>query len=765
MNNKAAKSWMWGAVSAVAIMAASPAIAEPVATAKAAPVQDSATPQDGTLTLERIYEGGSLAGSVPNQLRFSPDGAMLTFLKARSDERERADLWTIDPVTGAEKMLVDTKAIGGTGELSEAEKMQRERLRVGGSTGLITYQWTPDGKAIFAPLNGEQLLVGVDGQVTKLPASATGGLNPTVSPKGTALSYVKDGELFVAPIGGGKAGAPKQITTGASDTVQWGVAEFVAQEEMDRMTGHWWSPNEDRLAVARVDESPVGIVSRAAIGADGTKVYNQRYPKAGTPNAIVDLYVMSPDDGNQVKVDLGSDKDIYLARVNWSHDGKTLYVQRQDRLQKRIDLLAVDPATGKSNLVFSDTQPNFTNLSNDFKSLKDGSILWTSEKTGFRHIYKVKGKNWTPLTKGDWVVQGILTVDEPRDRIYFQGNKDGVLEPQVYWVSLSKGGEPVRITETGFSNSATVPASGNSLIISRSSADQPPQVYLADRDGKRIKWLNENRVEGNHPYAPYKAAHLLTEFGTIKASDGTPLHYKLIKPRGFDPAKRYPVYIYHYGGPHSRQVGNSWSAGTDQYYAQQGWVVFTIDNRGSWDRGKKFEDQLYRKMGSVEVEDQMAGAKWLKSQPFVDPNRIGINGWSYGGYMTLKLLEAAPKGFYAAGVSGAPVTQWELYDTHYTERYMGLPTGADGKAAYDAASALPNATKIATPMLLIHGMADDNVVFDNATAMMARLQRGNVPFDAMLYPGQTHRVGGPGVGLHLGKSIERFLNREVRDKK
>ena len=755
------KSWMWGAASALVMIAVSPAYAEPT-TQKGEPVQDSAATQTtGTLTLERIYEGGSLAGSVPNQLKFSPDGTMLTFLKPRADERERSDLWTIDPATGAETMLIDTKKLGSTAELSEAEKMQRERLRLGGSTGLITYQWTPDGKAVFAPLNGEQLLVSVDGQVTKLPVSATGGLNPTVSPKGTALSFVKDGELYVAPIAGGD---PKQITTGASETIQWGVAEFVAQEEMDRMTGHWWSPNEDRLAVARVDESPVGIVSRAAIGADGTKVYNQRYPKAGTPNAIVDLYVMNPDGSSQAKVDLGVDKDIYLARVNWSHDGKTLYVQRQDRLQKRIDLLAVDPATGKSKLVFSDIQPNFTNLSNDFKSLKDGSILWTSEKTGFRHIYKVKDGKWAPLTKGDWVVQGVLAVDEPRDRIYFQGNKDGVLEPQVYWVSLSKGGNPVRITETGFSNSANVPVGGNSLIISRSSANQPPQVYLADRDGKRIKWIAENNIKGNHPYAPFLAAHLPTEYGTIKASDGTELHYKILKPAGMEAGKRYPVLVNHYGGPHSRQVGNAWTAGTDQYYAQNGWVVFTIDNRGSWDRGKKFEDHLYRKMGSVEVEDQMAGAKWLKAQSFVNPDRIAINGWSYGGYMTLKLLEAAPKGFYAAGISGAPVTQWELYDTHYTERYMGLPTGADGKAAYDAASALPNATKIATPMLLIHGMADDNVVFDNATAIMARLQRGAVPFETMLYPGQTHRVGGPGVGLHMAKSIERFLNREVKGK-
>ncbi len=728
----------------------------------------AAAQESGTLTLERIYEGGSLSGATPVQLKFSPDGKLLTYLKPRADERERSDLWAIDPVTGAERMLVDTKVIGSGGELSEAEKMQRERLRLGGSTGLISYQWTPDGQAIFAPLNGEQLLAGLDGKVTRLPAAANGALNPTVSPKGRSLSYVKDGELFVAPIAGGTA---VKLTEGASDTVQWGVAEFVAQEEMGRLTGHWWAPDDSRLAVARVDDGPVGIVSRAAIGADGTKVFAQRYPKAGTPNAIVDLYLMNPDGSARAKVDLGPDKDIYLARVDWAPDAKTLYVQRQNRLQNRLDLLAADPATGKTRILFSERQPNFVNLSNDLRVLKDGSLLWSSEKTGYNHLYRISPKGgWTALTSGAWVVDKLLAVDEAADggkgRLWFRGNKDSVLEPQIYWEPLSGKGAPVRVSETGFSNDAVV-AAGGRMIVTRSSATQPPQVYVADADGQRIRWIAENRVAGDHPYAPFMAAHQPTEFGTIRGADGTILHYKLIKPRGFDPAKRYPVYVHHYGGPSSRQVGNDWGTATPlhQYYAQHGWVVFTLDNRGSPDRGKAFEDALYRRMGTVEVEDQMAGARWLKQQPFVDPDRIGIYGWSYGGYMTLKLLEAAPKGFYAAGVSGAPVTNWELYDTHYTERYMGLPAGKAGKAAYDASSTLPDAARIATPLMLIHGMADDNVVFDNATAMMARLQREAIPFETMLYPGQTHRVGGPGVGLHLARTIENFLNRTVRDKK
>lgn len=764
------KAWIWGAA-VVALASAAPLWAEPAeadaATQKGSDVKQPAN--TGTLTLERIYEGSALAGATPATMTFSPDGRNLTYLKARADEKERSDLWTIDPVTGAERMLIDTRAIGSGAELSEAEKMQRERLRLGGSKGLISYQWTPDGKAILAPLDGEMLLVALDGpddkRVTKLPASANGALNPTVSPGGTALSFVKDGELYVAPLGSNTA--PHQITDGASATVQWGVAEFVAQEEMDRMTGHWWSPDDSRLAVARVDESPVGIVSRAAIGADGTKVYNQRYPRAGTPNALVDLYVMKPDGSGKIKVDLGPDKDIYLARVDWSRDGKTLYVQRQDRLQKRIDLLAADPDTGKTRLVFTDAQKNFTNLSHDLRTLADGSLLWSSEKTGYRHLYVVKGGKWRALTSGNWVVNRVVALDEARDRIYFMGNRETPLEPQLYWTSLSKGGGAkgagiIQVTESGFTNNATVAKGADSMIVTRSSAMQPPQVYLADRDGKRIKWIAENRVEGTHPYAPYMAQHRPTEFGTLKASDGSDLYYSLIKPANMQAGQRYPVYVHHYGGPHSRQVGNQWGTPLHQYLAQQGWVVFTVDNRGSWERGKAFEDQLYRKMGTVEVEDQMAGARWLKQQAFVDPDRIGIYGWSYGGYMTLKLLEAAPKGFYAAGVSGAPVTNWALYDTHYTERYMGRPQDGD---AYEKAGAIASAGKISAPLLLIHGMADDNVVFENSTALMAKLQREGKPFETMVYPGQTHRVGGPGVGLHNARTIINFLNREVRDKR
>jgi dipeptidyl-peptidase 4 len=436
-----------------------------------------------------------------------------------------------------------------------------------------------------------------------------------------------------------------------------------------------------------------------------------------------------------------------------------LFVQRQDRGQKRIDLLQVDPATGQSKLLISETQAHWTNLHDAFRSLQDGSILWSSERTGFAHLYRWKAGKFTALTKGRWIVKNVIGVDEAAGQVYFVGNADTPLENHVYRVGLKGGGKVQRLTEPGYWNGASM--RGETMIVTRSSPSQPTQTYLADKDGKRLSWISENRIAGSHPYAPFMASHRAPEFGIIKAVDRSDLHYKIIKPK-MVAGRRYPVFVQHYGGPGAgRQVTRAWGSAVQQYLVSQGWIVFSIDGRGSPDRGKAFEDQIYRAMGTVEVEDQIAGAKWLKAQDFVDPDRMAIYGWSYGGYMTLKLLEAVP-GFYKAGVSGAPVTKWELYDTHYTERYMGMPKDGD---TYDRSGAIADSAKIADPLLLIHGMADDNVVLDNATALMSAMQGRAQPFEVMLYPGQTHSVGGPKIGVHLWKSILAFLDREVKNKK
>ncbi|MDO7842796.1 S9 family peptidase [Sphingomonas immobilis] len=715
------------------------------------------------LTLERVFGSPDLAGPQPRALKLSPDGTLLTSLRPRADDKDRLDLWVRDTRTGEERMLVDSRKIGSGAELTETEKMQRERARIAGSKGIVKYEWAPDGKAILVPLDGDLYLATRDGETRRLTATPGGQLNPDVSPRGSYVSFVRDQNLFVQPLADGPMDSGlRALTQDGAGTVHWGEAEFVAQEEMHRTAGYWWSPDESRIAVERFDEAPVGVVTRAAIGAKGTKVYDQRYPAAGTPNVLVELYVVALD-GARVKVDLGSNPDIYLARVDWTPDGKTLLVQRQSRDQKTLDMLAVDPATGKAKVLFTEKSGarSWLNLSDAYRPLRDGSLIWASERSGFRQLYRYAKRKWTPLTTGDWVVQSLIGVNEREGRIWFVGNKDGALEQHVYTLDLKHPETVTRLTEAGWWNTATMDGAASRLIVTRSNPSQPPQTYLADTTGARLAWINENAVTAGHPYYPFLLAHRETTFGTIKAADGSDLHYEMITPP-LEPGKRYPVFFQHYGGPGTgQQVTRGWQGALPQYLVQQGWIFFQIDNRGSYNRGKAFEDQIYRAMGSVEVADQLAGALWLKTQPFVAGDKIATYGWSYGGYMTLKMLEANP-GVYAAGVSGAPVTMWELYDTHYTERYMGDPK--KDAAAYKTSDAIDDAAKIRDPLLLIHGMADDNVVFENSTAFASEMQRKNRPFEMMFYPGYTHRVGGPGISEHLWGTILSFLDREVKAK-
>lgn len=712
-----------------------------------------ASPPSEKLTLERIFASPDLAGEQPRSLKISPDGKLITLLRNRKADKERFDLWAIDTTNGKERMLVDSLKIGSGAELSEAEKMQRERVRIGGTRGIVAYDWAADGRHIVVPIDGDLFLATVDGQITRLTDTPEGELNATVSPKGRFLSFVRGGNLFVTDIA---TLAEKQLTDDATDTVSWGVAEFVAQEEMDRTAGHWWSPDDSLVAVERVDEGGVAIVNRMAIGAESAKLYAQRYPLAGTANAIVELYIMDAQGRSRVKVDLGKDNDIYLARVDWSKDGKTLYVQRESRDQKRLDLLAVDPLTGGSIVLLTETARTWLNLHNNFRALSDGSFLWWSEKTGHGHLYRVARGKWTPITRGDWEVRDVIGVDEKRGVVYFTGNRETPLEQAVYSAPLAGKGEPKLLTEKGWWNNAKMDGGASRMIVSRSNPDQPVQLYLADRDGKRVRWLAENRIAGDHPYAPYMAAHADPQFGTLKAEDGSTLYYKMLTPK-LEPGKHYPVFMIHYGGPGAgRQVMRSWGSMMQQYLVQQGWIVFAIDNRGTPDRGKAFEDHIYRAMGGVEVADQILGANWLKAQPFVDPARIATWGWSYGGYMTLKMLEKAP-GVFAAGIAGAPVTKWELYDTHYTERYLGDPNAK--RSAYPASDAIADAEKISDPLLLIHGMADDNVVLGHSTAFMTAMQEKGRPFELMLYPGQTHGFAGEEVNIHEWRTVENFLRR------
>jgi len=726
------------------------ALATPLAAQESGDMTTETT-QSADLTFERVFASPSLDGPSPRQAKLSPDGRYLTLLRNREDERERYDLWGYDRESGEWTMLVDSEKLGSGRELSEDEKMQRERARVGNLRGIISYQWNSDGSGVLVPLDGDLYLAKLDGTVTRLTDTEESELNPKLSEEGNYVSFVRDRQLWVGPVGGDA----KPITPKEGELIRWGEAEFVAQEEMSRMDGYWWNPDDTRIAVQRTDEAPVGVVTRAAIGATGTKVFDQRYPVAGSDNARVELFVMDPDGGNIIKADLGQDPDIYLARVDWAHDG-FLYVQRQNREQTVLELLVVDPATGSSEVILTEKaaiEDYWINLGDDYRFLKDGTLLWWSESDGYGHLYRRTREGPVQLTSGEWVVTKLVGVNENTGDVFFTGTKDSVLEQHVYRLNMASPGEITRLTERGFTHSASMDKDAQTLLISRSSPGQPTQSYLADTNGERLAWVQENALDADHPYAPYLASHVMPEYGTIPAEDGTPLHYMMLKPE-MEPGKQYPVFIMHYGGPGPQIVDRGWKGALAQAIVDKGYIYFAMDNRGSANRGVEFEQPIYHAMGGVEVRDQKAGAEFLKTLDFVDPDKLAIYGWSYGGYMTLKRLQADP-GLYAAGISGAPVTRWGLYDTHYTERFMGDPNVVP--EAYEAASAIPDAGKISDPLLLIHGMADDNVVFENSSELISVLQEGNVPFEMMLYPGYTHRVSGENISPHLWNTIFRFL--------
>lgn len=709
------------------------------------------------LTIERVFGSPGLTGPSPRGLRFSPDGARITFLRPRDDDRTVLDLWAMDVDGGAAYRLVDARAlVPEEGALSEAEIQYRERARIS-QTGVVAYDWDAEGRAILVPLDGDLFYVDVEsGEATRLTESPEFETDARISPDGRHVSFIREQNLWVHDLESGEARA---LTTEGEGPVSWGVAEFVAQEEMRRYTGYWWSPDGSRIAVTRIDETPVEIVPRFGITAEGVTVTDQRYPRAGTSNALIELWVIDVATGGRTPVYLGEETDIYLARVNWNKAGDRLYVQRQNRAQTVLDVLRADPAGGASALVLREEADTWINLSNDFTALDGGGFLWTSERTGFRHIYHVDTDGEArALSQGDWAVDAITGLSDDGATVYFEGWVETPLERHLYALPF-EGGEPVQITQGQGRWSASLGEGGAAYIGTYSDPDTPPHTALYAIDGSRLAWIEENALDEGHPYHPYLDAHVSPEFGTLTAADGrTQLHWSMLRPDHCTASARCPVIVQVYGGPLVQTVTRGWVNPRDQLFPAHGYILFKLDNRGSSNRGHAFEAALHRRMGIVEAQDQLAGLDYLQGLEFVDPDRIGLWGWSYGGYMALMTTLQAP-GRFTAAVSGAPVTDWALYDTHYTERYMGMPQ--DNAEGYEAGSAFAHLDGYRTPTLIIHGMADDNVTFDHSTRLFAELQARGERFDMMTYPGERHGIRPPPLQVHLWRTIFGYFEREM----
>ncbi|MBB1087231.1 S9 family peptidase [Lysobacter sp. SG-8] len=729
-------------------VAVSPSFAAPAA----------ATP--GKLTLEALAGDAPLSGPSLMKPRIAPDGSKVGFLRGKPDNRNRLDLWAYDIASGETRRLVDADDVLPPDRevLSDEEKARRERQRIAGLSGIVDYQWAPDGRRLLFPLGGELYLYDLEKSgrdaVQQLTQGEGFATDPRISPKGGYVSFIRERNLWVIELATGKAA---QLTRDGSDTIGNGVAEFVADEEMARHTGYWWAPDDSAIAYARIDESPVPVQKRFEVYPDRTDVVEQRYPAAGDPNVRIQLAVTAPKAGAAPRwIDLGEDEDIYLARVAW-RDARHLTHQLQSRNQKRLDLVETDLNSGRQRVLATETSRTWVPLHDNLRFLQDGRVLWSSERSGFQHLYLIDtdGKT-TALTSGDWPVDSVLAVDEAAGFVYFAAGKASPLEVQLYRVPLA-GGDSERLSEAPGLHAATFAGNASVYVDNWSNPQTPPQLTLHHNDGRLIAALVENDLaDAEHPYAPYRDAHRPIEYGTLTAADGeTTLHYSLLKPSDFDPGRRYPVVVFVYGGPASQTVKRGWAPDFNQYLAQQGYLVFSLDNRGTPRRGEAFGGALYGRQGTVEVEDQLQGVEWLKSQPFVDGGHIGVYGWSNGGYMTLMLLAKASDA-YACGVAGAPVTDWALYDTHYTERYMNLPdANPDG---YREARVVEHAAGLRSPLLLIHGMADDNVLFSHSTALMSALQARSQPFELMAYPGAKHGLKGADL-LHRLRMTEEFFAR------
>ncbi len=722
------------------------------------------------LTIERIFASPDLSGPSLRQAQLSPAGDRVTFLRARDDDRDLLDLWEYhigDDQT--RRLIAADQVLADEGELSLQEQARRERARIAGLRGIVEYRWSGDGRFLLFPLGGNIYLTDLVSEPPEVRQVTDGedfDTDPGISPDGTRIAFIRDHDLWVAALDNDN-GQARALTRDGDGLITNGVAEFIAQEEMGRDTGYWWSPDGTRIAFLRVDNSPVQLTRRFEIRADEIEIIEQRYPFTGTPNVSYRLGVVEVESGEIDWIDLGEEPDIYIPRVAWLPDGKRLSFQRQSRDQKRLELVIADLASETTRVVLTETADTWINLHDDLRFI-DGmdAFLWSSERDGYRHLYLYRsdGELIRRLTTGNWAVDAVKGIDLELGLVYFTAAEASPREKHLYRQSLvTESPDAVtRLTRRSGWHQVRMDSSARVYVNTFSSTVQPPQLSLHSADGERLAWLVENRIDADHPYHPFRTAHQPTEFGEIIGPNGIPLHYRLIRPAGFEEGRRYPVFFHVYGGPTHRLVTNSWSRRVliDQYIAGKGYVVFSLDNRGIVRQGKAFQDEAYLKLGRIEVIDQMIGLDFLRGLDFVDPDRIGVFGWSYGGYLALMLMMQHP-GAFAAGVAVAPVTDWRLYDTHYTERYLGKPQ--DQPEAYDFGNVITHADQLSDSLLLIHGMADDNVLFTHSTLLMQKLQDEIIDFELMTYPGEKHAISGASARVHVYRAITGFLHRHLKE--
>ena len=664
--------------------------------------------------------------AIPGNIQYSPDSKYVTYLFSERGDLFR-DLWRLDLSTGKKERWLTPPGEAVTEEtVSREEALRRERLRQR-ETGITDYIWAEKANILLLPLGGE-LYRWSNGKTTHI---AGGGIiDPKITKDGRRIFFVRDGDVWMVDERG-----ERRLTVHPPNTSN-GLAEYVAQEELNRLSGYWPSPDGQQVAFEQLDESNIPVYPIVHQGKPVLEIEEHRFPFAGAENARVKLGVVSVATGRTTFIDLGIEEG-YIARVDWHPDGR-LFVQWLSRDWQQLEILVYDVSSGGGSGIVVEGQQPWINLHDDLRFLeKTGEFVWSSERSGFRHLYLYApdGRLIHQLTQGDWPAEATVALDEKRRQLYFVGWQESPLERHLFRVSLD-GGKPERLTSDPGMHGAAIAPDFSSFVDVWSNRTAPPSVTVHSMHGEAQSVI--------HPAAEVDLDLMPPELHHFSTADGAELYAAVYRPSPVNtPAmgegrRGAPVILEVYGGPSAQIVNDSWGQTVDlraQLLAQHGFVVLKVDNRGSARRGLGFEAPTALNLGEIELRDQLEGVRWLGTLGFADTSRVGIYGASYGGYMTLIALLKAPEVF-KVGIADAPVTFWEGYDTAYTEKYMGTPQqNPDG---YRRSAPLNFADHLQGKLLLIHGMLDENVHFRHTARMMQALIDAGKHFETLIYPNQRH---------------------------
>ncbi len=594
---------------------------------------------------------------------------------------------------------------------------------------------------------------------TKKIISVFGGkvMYASFSPAADKVAFIDDNNIMVVTINGDMENVTND---GETNTIINGSSDWVYEEEFAIDKCYFWSSDGARIAYMRFDESGVKEFSFDKYGTLYPEGYKYKYPKAGEANSVVSVHVYDVAAKKTVLVDVGKNPDQYIPRIAWTADPTKLLVVRMNRTQNQLDMLIADATSGATNMIYTETSNTYLDIhegkGNFFTFLADKKrFILQSEKDGFNHLYlfDISGKLINQITKGNWDVSDINAIDEKNSIIYYTAYGESPMRNEVYSIKFDGTKNTKLTTQQGRYDAKFTP--NNKYIFLQYSSNFTPPVYtINDNKGKQLQVLEDNaslkNKMGDYNLSP-------KEFFTFKIESGEELNGWMIKPANFDPAKKYPVLMYVYGGPGSQTVTDEFNSGWffwHQMIAQKGYIIVSVDNRGTGARGVAFKNSTYLNLGQKETEDQIAGAQYLATLPYVDAKRIGIHGWSFGGYMS-SLCITKGADFFKAAIAVAPVTNWKYYDSIYTERFLDTPQ--NNKKGYEDNSPINFVNKLKGKYLLIHGMADDNVHFQNSVEMVDALEKANKQFDFYMYPGKNHGIYGGNTRLHLYNKLTNFI--------